>query len=56
MPKKWPLRWYHVLVETPDGERSLIAIEATSARDARQAIAADWGAANVREVTRSRAE
>jgi hypothetical protein len=47
-------RWYHVLVETPDGKRHLIAVEATSAREARQLVGADWGEDNVREVTSPR--
>lgn len=47
-------RWYHVLVEAPDGKRHLIAIEATSAIDARRLIAADWGDNNIREVKSSR--
>jgi len=47
-------RWYHVLVEAPDGKRHLIAIEATSAIEARQRVAADWGEARVLEVTSTR--
>ena len=47
-------RWYHVLVEAPDGKRHLIAIEARSANEARQLIAADWGEESVREVTSAR--
>lgn len=47
-------RWYHVLVELPDGKRHLIAIEAVSAYEARQLVAADWGEDNVRSVTSPR--
>jgi len=43
-------RWYHVLVSVPDGKRFLIAIEASSALEARLLVAADWGDENVREV------
>jgi len=43
-------RWYHVLVESPAGKRHLIAVEATSALQARRLVAADWGDENVREV------
>jgi hypothetical protein len=43
-------RWYHVAVDTPDGKRYLIAIEATSALEARRLVAADWGNENIREV------
>ena len=46
-------RWYHVLVEIAGGKRHLIAIEATSALQARQLVAADWGEHNVREVKSS---
>jgi hypothetical protein len=47
-------RWYHVLVEAPDGKRHLIAIETTSALEARRLVAADWGEGNIREVKTSR--
>jgi hypothetical protein len=43
-------RWYHVLVEAPDGKQHRIAIETTSAIEARQLIAADWGDKSIREV------
>lgn len=43
-------RWYHVLVEASDGKRHRIAIETTSAIEARQLIAADWGDKSIREV------
>jgi hypothetical protein len=46
--------WYHVLVEAPDGKRHLIAIEATSAIQARRLVAADWGEQRIREVKGSR--
>jgi hypothetical protein len=42
-------RWYQVLVEI-DGKRHLIAIEAASAIEARQIVAADWGDESVRGV------
>jgi len=42
-------RWYHVLVEV-DGRRLLIAIEASSAIEARQLVASDWGDDRVRGV------
>lgn len=41
-------RWYHVLIEVDD-RRLVIAIEATSAIEARQLVEADWGSC-VREV------
>jgi hypothetical protein len=44
-------RWYHVLVEQPDGKRFLIAIEASSAVEAQRRVAADWEGAIIREVT-----
>jgi hypothetical protein len=47
-------RWYHVLVEAPDGKRHQIAIEATSAHEARKIVAADWGDESIREVKSSR--
>jgi len=47
-------RWYHVLVDALDGKRFLIAIEATSALEARRLVAADWGDERVREVKSSR--
>jgi hypothetical protein len=47
-------RWYHVAVNTPDGKRCLIAIEATSALEARHLVATDWGHDNVREVKSAR--
>lgn len=47
-------RWYHVLVETPNGKHHLIAIEATSAIEARKLVAADWGNESIREVKTSR--
>ncbi|HSX23328.1 MAG TPA: hypothetical protein VLE97_11195 [Gaiellaceae bacterium] len=47
-------RWYHVLVEAPDGKRHLIAIEAASAHEAKQLIAADWGEESIREVKSAR--
>jgi hypothetical protein len=43
-------RWYHVLVEAPDGRRHRIAVEATSAREAFQLVGVDWGEASIREV------
>jgi hypothetical protein len=46
-------RWYHVLVEV-DGRRLMIAIEATSAIEARQLVEADWGIDCVREVRGAR--
>lgn len=46
-------RWYHVLVEAPDGKRHLIAIEADSAMEARRQVATDWGNENIREVKTS---
>ena len=46
-------RWYHVLVETFEGKRHLIAIEATSALQARQLVAADFGEDRVLEVKSS---
>jgi len=46
-------RWYHVLVEH-SGKRHLIAIEASSALEARQLVAADWGDDAVKEVKGSR--
>lgn len=42
-------RWYQVLVEI-DGKQHLIAIEASSAIEARQIVAADWGDESVRGV------
>lgn len=47
-------RWYHVLVEAPDGKRHLIAIEASSAMEARRRVEVDWGESRVLEVTSSR--
>lgn len=46
-------RWYHVAVDTSDGKRYLIAIEATSALEARRLVAADWGDESIREVRSS---
>lgn len=43
-------QWYHVLVEAPDGKRHRIAIEAISAIEARQLIAADWGDKSICEI------
>jgi hypothetical protein len=38
--KKWPARWYHVLVDFgPDVQPWLVAVEATSSSDARKACA-----------------
>jgi hypothetical protein len=47
-------RWYHVLVDAPGGKRYLIAIEATSAIEAKRLVAADWGDESIREVKTSR--
>lgn len=47
-------RWYHVLVEAPDGKQHLIAIEAHSAMEARRLVAADWGNESIREVKSTR--
>lgn len=44
-------RWYHVLVEAPDGKLHRIAIEATSAHEACQLVGRDWGEDSVRGVT-----
>jgi hypothetical protein len=46
-------RWYHVLVELPD-KRFLVAIEATSAMEARQLVADGWGSDHIREVRSAR--
>jgi hypothetical protein len=46
-------RWYHVVVEV-DGRRHRIAIEATSAIEARQRVAADWGDDRVLEIRGAR--
>jgi hypothetical protein len=37
-------------VETSDGKRHVIAIEADSAIEARRLVAVDWGDESVREV------
>lgn len=42
-------RWYHVHVDL-DGRRLVLAVEASSAIEARQRVATDWGEACVREV------
>lgn len=47
-------RWYHVLVEAPDGRRHRLAIAALSAWEALQLAEADWGEGSVREVTSPR--
>lgn len=47
-------RWYHVLVEAPDGKRHRIAIEALSAIEARLLVAFDWGEKSVLEVKSAR--
>lgn len=47
-------RWYHVLVEAPDGKQHLIAVEADSAIEARRMVAADWGEEKIREIKTSR--
>jgi hypothetical protein len=46
-------RWYHVLVEAPDGKQHRIAIEAISAIEAQRAVASDWGADRIREIKTS---
>jgi hypothetical protein len=46
-------RWYHVLVEAPNGKQYRVAIEATSAIEAQRAAASDWGADRIREVKTS---
>jgi hypothetical protein len=47
-------RWYRVLVEAKGGKRHLIAIEATSAAEARQLVAADWGDESIRGIEGAR--
>lgn len=46
-------RWYHVIVEV-DGRCHVIAIEASSAIEARQLVGADWGEGNIRGVKSGR--
>ena len=47
-------KWYHVLVEEAGGRRYLIAIEATSALEARLLVEADWGETRVIQVKSAR--